>query len=398
MGPIRLFLLSVPARLPAFSVERNLLMQLKKWLTRLGKKAKVCLPLRQLRAQQMMDEMEAPKDSPHLLAQPMKGVTEASKQRFEDEATIAGMRQKAEKGEGGAAWTLGTWYHHADKGLAKEAFEWYRRGADLGDARAMASCGFCYEYGRGVKRNSAQAMLFWSQAAAAGSEMGCFALGWAFAHGYSRLPKDTAEAAKWLAKMRKCDAMDASSEARDAARKWLQKQEAEEVADARRAAKKGDGAAAAQLGSWYLHGEKGLAKDAAQGFRWFERGAQLGDATAMNGCGYCLAHSLGDAGMPSLGVAEANRLVRTFYGQAASSGSETGCFNLGFAYAHGRYGLAKDPAKAEGWLESMPGCTLRDARDECRAAASKWLQAHAHQDAHRLEQAQLAAAPRDLNC
>ena len=142
----------------------------------------------------------------------------------------------------------------------------------------------------------------------------------------------------------------------------------EEVAKMRQRANGGDGAAAMLLGGYYLHGNKGLAKDEAQAFQWFKRGADLGNATAMNCYGYCYAMGKG--------VAQNGMRAMLHYGQAATLGSETACCNLGLNFAKGLLGLDIDEAEARKWYEKMPGCAVKDCMTEGRDAAECWLRQH----------------------
>ena len=48
------------------------------------------------------------------------------------------------------------------KGLEKDdaqAFQWFRRAADLGHVTAMNTCGYCYAHGVGVAKNVLRAMI-----------------------------------------------------------------------------------------------------------------------------------------------------------------------------------------------------------------------------------------------
>ena len=152
----------------------------------------------------------------------------------------------------------------------------------------------------------------------------------------------------------------------DKADAWRQRlAEEEEVAATRRRAEGGDGAAAALLGHWYRLGNKGLAKDEAQTFKWFKRGSDLGHASAMALCGSC--YGLG------VGVAQNNSLAILYYGMAATAGSQLGCHRLGDCYSHGFLGMPKDQAEAKRWYEKMPGCAMADVNDASREKARIWL-------------------------
>jgi len=59
------------------------------------------------------------------------------------------------------------------------------------------------------------------------------------------------------------------------------------VAEMRRQAEAGDGAAMFMLGNWYLHGQKGLAKDHAKAFEWLSKSHEAGDASGTGELGGC---------------------------------------------------------------------------------------------------------------
>ena len=65
------------------------------------------------------------------------------------------------------------------------------------------------------------------------------------------------------------------------------------------------------------------------------------------------------------------------YGIAAARGSEHGCYNLGQAFAHGFYGLPKNAREATRWYRAMESAAVRDASDDARDDAAKWLREHA---------------------
>src|SRR3989304_2531361 len=83
-----------------------------------------------------------------LLAHP----TEAERKKFVE------IKAKAEKGDAEAQNNLGVCYEKG-KGVAKdsaEALKWYRKAAGQNDANAQSNLGFCYAKGQGVPTNSVE--------------------------------------------------------------------------------------------------------------------------------------------------------------------------------------------------------------------------------------------------
>lgn len=149
---------------------------------------------------------------------------DAWRQRLADEKKVVEERRKAEGGDGEAARRLGHWYRLGLGGLAKDmvkAFQWYKWGADFGDARCTTECGFCYANGHGVAENNSEATMCWGIAAALGSEAGCFFLATCYAHGLHSMPKNEAEAKRWFEKMPGCAVKDVCDKMREHASKWL---------------------------------------------------------------------------------------------------------------------------------------------------------------------------------
>ena len=89
-----------------------------------------------------------------------------------------------------------------------QAFQWAKRAADLEDVRGLSCLGECYLWGKGTARNVTRGMVTYGQAAALGSQVGCYALGKAYYQGTNGFDKDSQEAARWLRKMPGCSVMD----------------------------------------------------------------------------------------------------------------------------------------------------------------------------------------------
>jgi TPR repeat protein len=148
----------------------------------------------------------------------------------------------------------------------------------------------------------------------------------------------------------------------------LKLEEEEEVAEMLREAEAGDGGAMYILGIWYKYGEKGLAKDEAKTFEWYEKSHEAGDASGTGGLGWC--YLLGN-GVPMCLVRGAMLM-----GQAAEHGSKHACYILGIAYAEGICGFPKDEKMARRYFSMVASATNDDCNDEEQEEAATWLREH----------------------
>lgn len=111
------------------------------------------------------------------------------------------IKAKAEKGEAAAQSDLGFCYDQG-KGVAKDtvqAVKWYRKAADQGDAPAQSMCGYCYLNGHGVPKDAVEAVSWLRKAADQGYSKAQCILGFCYERGKG-VKIDLHEAAKWLRK------------------------------------------------------------------------------------------------------------------------------------------------------------------------------------------------------
>ena len=139
------------------------------------------------------------------------------------------------------------------------------------------------------------------------------------------------------------------------------------VQELRAKAEGGDGDAMYLLGTWYGHGQYGLAKDAAQSRTWYERSAATRDPRGMTGFGVCLLLGYGGPKNTSLGW--------VYITDAAHPGSDLGAYRLGEAFLKGFHNLPKDRVQTRFWLKKVVGgeCKHKHLRREAIAEAKKWL-------------------------
>jgi TPR repeat protein len=164
------------------------------------------------------------------------------------ELALAQWRVRAEADDAEAAAWIGSCYANGD-GVDvddAQAFEWYRRSAELGHVPAQANLGAFYFMGRGVAKDAAEAVRWLGRAAESGDQNGMFNLAHLYAQGA-------------------CVAQDLERAA----------------ALYRRASELGHYPSQSRLGYMYARGE-GATKDRVEAYLWLTLAAQHGIGTALN--------------------------------------------------------------------------------------------------------------------
>jgi len=134
-------------------------------------------------------------------------------QKLEEEKEVERLRQRAEAGEVRAMVELAIAYR---LGIAVQkdsaaAFQWAKRAADLDDVCGLTLVAAHRLEGEGTTKNVSAGLIELGEAGGLGSENACFVLANAYHHGIYGLKKDSAQVARWAAKMRraagngKCD-------------------------------------------------------------------------------------------------------------------------------------------------------------------------------------------------
>ena len=129
------------------------------------------------------------------------------------------------------------------------------------------------------------------------------------------------------------------------------------------------------LGRWYRRGEKGLPKDPARGFIWFQRGHRLGGNSE-------LTRNLARCYLDGKGVEKDDARGHHLFRRAAERGSECARFMLGLYYGTGMCGLPKNVYEATHWYREMESATERWGPDDragqdAREHAATWLRNNA---------------------
>lgn len=107
----------------------------------------------------------------------------------------------AKKGHSGAMYDLGNLFLTAPKGCPAsqdhpKALTWFRKAANRGDVRAMASIGVMYEGGMGVKRDGHAAFQWYLKAAHRGGVQGMVNAANTYSNG-AFVERDYAKAMEW---------------------------------------------------------------------------------------------------------------------------------------------------------------------------------------------------------
>lgn len=246
----------------------------------------------------------------------------------ENRSAFHELRRKAEAGDAGAQWLLGTFYWTGYR-VAKddrEAVAWYRRAAEQGLAGAQFNLGVMYAGGSGVVQDDREAIAWFRKAASQGLPEAQYNLGIMYDNGRG-VAKDEREAAAWY----------------------------------RKAAEQGDAKAQFNLGLSYANGE-GVAKDQREAAAWFRKAAEQGYTAAQNSLGWY--YESGTA------VLQDFREAANWYRKAATAGNAFGQRNLGRLYRDGE-GVQKDLVAAYAWLNLAAAAGHPDAPRERNEVAQE---------------------------
>jgi hypothetical protein len=190
---------------------------------------------------------------------------------------------------------------------ADSDFDKYKKLAENGNAEAQDKLGYCYEFGKGVAEDDAEAVKWYRKSADQNYAHAQWWLGDCYQHGWihSVLPKDVTEAVKWYLK----------------------------------AADQGDSRSQYSLGYCYETGE-GVAEDDAEAVRWYRKSAEQNWSEAELRLGFCYGSAKG--------VAEDDAEAVKWYLKAADQGDYAAQFSLGYYYEYGK-GVAQNLVEAYKW-------------------------------------------------
>lgn len=126
-----------------------------------------------------------------------------SKLKLLSTAELEALRRKCLSAKTGPALYLVGFCHEQGIGTPqneqndKEAVTWYERSADLGDARAMCSLGYCRRNGIGIPRDDELGVVWYQRSADLGHVTAMYNLGHCLLDG-SGVPEDKKRAVEWL--------------------------------------------------------------------------------------------------------------------------------------------------------------------------------------------------------
>ena len=144
---------------------------------------------------------DCPPSNPRLLAN-QSAVAEAKRTQE--------LREFAEGGDAHAQFILGLCYE-SGRGVSKDAaqaIKWFRRSAEQGFDEAQYTLGCCYNGDDGFPRDTGEAANWWGKAAAQGYADAQYCLGLSYFMGEG-VAKNPSEAAKWWKKAAEQDHADA---------------------------------------------------------------------------------------------------------------------------------------------------------------------------------------------
>lgn len=280
-----------------------------------------------------------------------------------DKSDFLSLKPRAEAGDASAQYALGLRYPEG-KGVAKDtaqAISWYRKAAEQGNASAQYKLGISYMNGEGITSDLALAMEWIHKAAEQHDAEAQQELGQVYDDLYDYglgEPKDPTKAAEWYRKAAERGLVYAQFRLGDmySSGKGVPKDAAQAAAWWRKAAEQGDVGAQRNLGWQYAKGE-GVPKDVAQAVAWWRKAAEprgqtwedssgekspgRGDASAQFYLGW--AYDNGE------GVPKDDVQAVAWYRKAAAQGYADAQNALGVSYDHGE-GVPRDVLRAYMWF------------------------------------------------
>lgn len=218
-----------------------------------------------------------------------------------------------------------------------QAFKWYRKAAEQGNASAQVNLGAMYAEGRGVPQDFREALSWYHKAAKQGDDAAAFNLGVMYVEGQG-VARDLRKAMKWY----------------------------------RQAADRENALAQFNLGTMYEQSADALSLREA--VAWYRKAALHGYAPAQV--------NLAVMYVDGRGVRQDFQEALRWYHAAAAKDYIPAQFNLGLTYFQGHQDLPKDLAMAYVWFSRAARQGDRDAqimRDEIIACLKPQQKAYAQQ-------------------
>ena len=222
------------------------------------------------------------------------------------------------------------------------AYKWFKRAADQGNAKGQNGLAVLYKNGYGVTKDIVEAVKLYQKAAEQGFDKAQYNLAELYYDGEG-VSKDYVEAAKWYQKAAEQGHIKAQnllgycyevgqgvSQNYTESLKWYKK-----------SADQGNSTAQCNVGLMYANG-RGVEKDYAEAAKWYRKSAEQGYARAQN--------NLGDLYRDGNGVAKDYNEALKWYKKSAEQNNAVGQSNVGYMYEVG-YGVDKDYAEALKWYQ-----------------------------------------------
>ena len=138
----------------------------------------------------------------------------------------------------------------------------------------------------------------------------------------------------------------------DKAELWRKRiKDEEKVLKTRAAAEGGDAEAMHKMGSYHHHGIHGVAKDAAEAYKWYKRGADAHEPKGMDCAAFCLLYGYG--------VEENTVHAMILLTRAAACGADSAAYLLGCCYYDGHNGVPQDSTQALYWYEKVACAAIK---------------------------------------
>jgi TPR repeat protein len=301
----------------------------------------------------------------------------------------------ADRGHSGAMHDLGGVFEYGigvPKNLAT-ALVWYERAAELDHTGAMTRLGQLSEDGLDVPQDFANARYWYKKAAALGNADAMNNLANLFRYGQGVVP-DLPAAASWYFKAAQLGHPSAMNSLGELSEGGMGGSQNHQTAESwyKRAAELGNADAMGNLGALLESGRSGSQNlEAAR--EWYVKGAALNGRLAMRNLGSMLedgrgtsqnlseakfwyeraaaleyAPALNDLGrlhLTGAGVAKNYVLARSLFEQAAKLGNAAAMNNLGLFYFNGR-GVQRNINVARGWFEKAIALNNAEAKENLK--------------------------------
>ena len=225
-----------------------------------------------------------------------------------------------------------------------DAFKWFRKAANQGDAEAQYEVGLCYANGIGVVQDCVESVIWFRKSAEQGDAEAQVALGSCYMRGEG-VVRDFNEAMKWYQKAAKQDVA--------FAKYWIgffyenglgvEANITEAIKWYVQAEHQGLDLAQYSLGLCYLNGD-GVARDIEKAFSLLLKAAEQGFVNAQSLVG--AAYYTGRDGIVEQNLVEAEKWFR----KAAERGEAVAQFRLAMMYFHG-VGVAVNYEESVKWFE-----------------------------------------------